>query len=260
MSHLHIPDGIISIVWAAVGYLATALILFMCAYRLKGQQTRKTPLIGIFAAVMLLTMGVFPYHLNLAVLSGIILGPWLGFIAVFIVNLLLSLMGHGGITVVGLNTLILGSEVVLGYILFRLLKGFIKPMAAAGITAIVSLAVSLVFMFSVVSLVNIDPVAALSHGHIHNDHGEIHQIVEDNDSHIYNGQKQENNAKDHGQSVQGTSAHNSGPDDRQVGGGVSLRRFIMFSLPVAMPGIIIEIIATILIVGFIMKVRPKALP
>lgn len=256
MSHLHIPDGIIPIVWAAVGYLATVLILVLCTYMLKRRQIRRTPLIGIFAAVMLLTMGVFPYHINLAVLSGIVLGPWMGLIAVFIVNLLLSLMGHGGITVVGLNTLILGSEVVLGYILFKLLKGYIKPMPAAGVTAIVSLTVSLFFMFSVVGLVNLDPVTVLNHGHGIEFHQEAHHIIESDDSHNYSKHIHKNDVGRHGHIMQQTFAEydNSNGDAK-----FSLHRFTRIFLPVAMPGIIIEAVATILIIGFIMKIRPNIL-
>jgi len=63
------------------------------------------------------------YHINLSVVAGILLGPALGFLAAFIANLILAFMGHGGITVIGLNTLLLGSEAVLGHTLFYLLSG-----------------------------------------------------------------------------------------------------------------------------------------
>jgi cobalt/nickel transport system permease protein len=61
------------------------------------------------------------YHLNLSVVAGILLGPSLGFIAAFIVNSMLALLGHGGITVMGLNTLLLGAEAMLGHALFYLI-------------------------------------------------------------------------------------------------------------------------------------------
>jgi len=66
------------------------------------------------------------YHINLSVVSGILLGPALGFLAAFIANLMLALMGHGGITVMGLNTLLLGSEAVLGHTVFHLLQNRLR--------------------------------------------------------------------------------------------------------------------------------------
>ena len=64
------------------------------------------------------------YHINLTVLAGIIVGPAMGFLAAFIVDLILALFGHGGITVVGLNTLIVGAECALGSLIFRGLVPF----------------------------------------------------------------------------------------------------------------------------------------
>jgi cobalt/nickel transport system permease protein len=51
------------------------------------------------------------YHVNLSVVAGILLRPSLGFLAAFITNLMLAFSGQG-ITVIGLNTLLLGSEAV----------------------------------------------------------------------------------------------------------------------------------------------------
>ena len=59
------------------------------------------------------------YHINLTVISGILLGPSLIFLATLVVNVILALFGHGGITVLGLNTLTLSIEGILGYFLFR---------------------------------------------------------------------------------------------------------------------------------------------
>ena len=83
---------------------------------------RKIPLLGVVAALMLVGMSTefvpIAYHVNLSVLAGIIVGPAMGFLAAFIVDLILALFGHGGITVVGLNTLIIGAECALGYLSF----------------------------------------------------------------------------------------------------------------------------------------------
>ncbi len=71
-----------------------------------------------------MTLEIVPiaYHINLSIIAGILLGPALAFISVFIVDLIISMFGHGGITVVGLNTIVIGAEAVLGYYLFQLLR------------------------------------------------------------------------------------------------------------------------------------------
>jgi ABC-type Co2+ transport system permease subunit len=71
-------------------------------------------------------------------------------------------VGHGGITVVGLNTLIIGAECSLGYYIFRglyrVLKTRIKSVAApAGAAVIITLFVSTMMLIGVVALSNVDP-------------------------------------------------------------------------------------------------------
>ncbi len=168
MSHLHIPDGVIPIVWLAIGYLVTALILALALWRVRGEEaSRRLPRLGIVAAMMLVGMsveiGIIGYHLNLSVLGGILLGPWLGFVAAFIVNLILALFGHGGITVVGLNTLIIGSETIVGGSLFRLLQRRMNAQWAAAVAVVVTLALSTTLMIGIVALTRTQP-ALVFHG------------------------------------------------------------------------------------------------
>ena len=131
MSHIHIPDGILPLWLVAAGWALTLALLYLSARRLSGPEARrKIPLLGVMAAVMLVGMSTefvpIAYHVNLAVLAGIIVGPAMGFLAAFIVDLILALFGHGGITVVGLNTLIIGAECALGYFIFRGLYRVLK--------------------------------------------------------------------------------------------------------------------------------------
>ena len=127
MTHMHIPDGILPVWLWVSGFLAMAAVLAVCLYRLRGMdRKKKIPLLGVLSAVMLVAMSLeilpIAYHLNLSVVAGILLGPSLGFIAAFVVNSMLALLGHGGITVMGLNTLLLGAEAMLGHTLFYLLS------------------------------------------------------------------------------------------------------------------------------------------
>jgi len=101
------------------------------------------------------------YHANLTVLAGIIVGPAMGFLAAFIVDLILALLGHGGITVVGLNTIIIGAECVLGYLIFRgllRLLGARKSVAApAAASVMATLFITTMMLIGVVALSNLDP-------------------------------------------------------------------------------------------------------
>ncbi|HBT47112.1 MAG TPA: hypothetical protein DEA73_04390 [Peptococcaceae bacterium] len=175
MSHLHLPDGVVPPVWIVLGFGAAVLLLLPAVRELRREEARvQVPRIGIISACMLLAMGVplgpLPVHLNLAVLAGILLGPRAGVLAVFIANLILALMGHGGITVVGLNTLVVASEAVLGYYLFSAFKGKARPGIAAAAATVLALVFSLSLMIGVVGLTQVDP-DLLVHRHLH---GEEH--------------------------------------------------------------------------------------
>ncbi len=168
MSHLHIPDGVIPVIWLVIGYLLTGIVLAIALWRVRRDEaSQRLPRLGIVAALMLVGMsveiGIIGYHVNLSVLGGILLGPWLGFIAAFIVNLILALFGHGGITVVGLNTLIVGSETIVGGAVFRGLQRRMSAQWAAAITVVVTLAFSTTLMLGIVALTRTEPAVAF-HG------------------------------------------------------------------------------------------------
>lgn len=155
MSHVHLPDGVLPpLVWIC-GLAGSFAVLYLAVRHLKTSDIRrKIPFVGVIAALMLIFMsvplGIIPVHLSLAVLCGILAGPALGFIAVFVVNMILAMMGHGGITVVGVNTLILGSEVFVGYYLFKALSFRMKSTPSAVMANIAALLVSTVMMVSII--------------------------------------------------------------------------------------------------------------
>jgi cobalt/nickel transport system permease protein len=162
VSHLHIPDGVLPLWLIVAGWiLAGSLLAFVSLRPRSAKTTRQLPLLGVMAALMLVGMTVeivpIAYHINLAVMAGIVLGPMLGFLAAFIVNLMLAFFGHGGITVVGLNTLVVAMEAVVGFYLFRAawsaLAGRIPSPAwpAAGAT-VIALALSTTAMIGIVGL------------------------------------------------------------------------------------------------------------
>jgi cobalt/nickel transport system permease protein len=96
------------------------------------------------------------YHINLSVVTGILIGPALGFLAAFIANLILALMGHGGITVIGLNTLLLGSEAILGHTFFYLLR-MVPVFWRAVLATVLTLFVTTLLLIGFVALSHLDP-------------------------------------------------------------------------------------------------------
>ncbi len=166
MSHIHIPDGVMPAWIILAGWLATAALLALAVRSAErtGVEAR-LPLVGVMAALMLAGMSLellpIGYHINLTVISGIFLGPALGLVAAFITNLVLASFGHSGITVVGLNTLVLGTEVVLGYYLFRSLRALLGKRAgiwlAAGGATVMALFFSTLMMIGIVGLSSVNP-------------------------------------------------------------------------------------------------------
>lgn len=176
MGHIHIPDGVLPIWLIAAGWVIAAIALGLSVYRLRGEEVRrKIPLLGVVAALMLVAMSTeiapIAYHINLTVLAGILLGPALGIVAAFIVDLILALFGHGGVTVVGLNTLTLGAEVVVGFLLFRGLIGALRrfhwaPWVSGFVGTVLTLAISTSLLVGIVAVSNINPAAARETGAI----------------------------------------------------------------------------------------------
>ncbi len=160
MTHIHIPDGVLPL-WLVLASWVVALGAVWLAGRLGARRDvrRKVPLLGAMAALMLVSMSseIVPiaYHVNLTVLAGILLGPWLSIVAAFIVNVILALLGHGGVTVIGLNTLMIASEMIAGWALFRTLDAAFRhrrPAFVAGVVTVLTLAMTTTLLVGIVSL------------------------------------------------------------------------------------------------------------
>ena len=175
MTHMHIPDGILPFWLWAGGFVLLAVLLAFSLYRLRSMDRKKQiPLLGAIAAVMLVAMNleIFPiaYHLNLSVAAGILLGPSLGFVAAFIVNIMLALVGHGGITVMGLNTLLLGAEAFFGHTLFFLLPASLSVFWRAAIATVLSLLLVSLLLIVIVGISQAE-VGSFLHDHDGQDAG-----------------------------------------------------------------------------------------
>src|SRR3990172_5871048 len=118
--------------------------------------------LAIIIICMKLEIVPIAYHINMSVIAGIVLRPTLGFISVFIVDLMIAMFGHGGFTVVGLNTLVVGTEAAVGFYFFHAFLGLLSSSKiSAGLSAalatMLSLIISTSLMIGIVYLSQVNP-------------------------------------------------------------------------------------------------------
>ncbi len=162
MTHMHIPDFVLPVWLWVSGFVVMTAALWVSLVRLRSMdKKREIPLLGAISAAMIVAMSLeilpIAYHINLSVVAGILLGPSLGFVAAFIVNLMLALLGHGGVSVIGLNTLLLGLEAVLGHTLFSLFKRFFPVFWGAAAATVLTLFITTMLLIAIVAASNVDP-------------------------------------------------------------------------------------------------------
>jgi len=115
MSHLHIPDGVLPWTLWAPAWLVALLLLGAAAIAGRHASAQQVAYRGTLGALVLAAMtlavplGPVEYHLGLIGVLGALLGPAAAFEALFVVSAILAFAGHGGLTVVGLNALVLGA-------------------------------------------------------------------------------------------------------------------------------------------------------
>jgi cobalt/nickel transport system permease protein len=161
VSHLHLPDGALPWWLWVSGFLAAGLLLAIVSRRHRNDRSDRLALVGALSALMLaamaLPLGPLGYHLSLAPLVGMLLGGGLGFISACVVNAILALLGHGGVTVIGLNSLITGLAAALGSRTYRILAHRLRPFWAAAIAAVVGMVGSLAAWLVVVGIASATP-------------------------------------------------------------------------------------------------------
>jgi len=234
MSHIHLPDGILPPwLWILGSLIIVIYFAIFSKFNKKFGTERKIALLGLMSALMLVAMSIeiIPpaYHMNLAALTGIILGPALSVVAVFIVNLLLVFLGHGGLTTIGLNTIAISSEAIICYFLFRFFtrkpqKFFIKTFVSTFIALFISAWISL----GIVYLGTKDNSYFFEHKHEHNE-----KVL----SHNEENHLQEEHLKTE----------------------FDIKKFILIILSLGSLGWIAESLITAFIVEYIRKIKPEIL-
>ena len=235
MSHIHFPDGVLPVWLWASGFVVAILVGgILLRFTKKEELTRRLPLLGMMAAVMVLGASVeivpIAYHVNLTVFSGILLGPSLIFLATFVVNVILALFGHGGITVIGLNTLTLSIEGILGYYFFRFLWRVLRKLTPA-----VFLATFIALLFSTFAMIGVVGLGTSHYEEL------IHQEGKGIFEFHLSKEKEE---------------HHPGEAAEEK---VNLRRFMAIVLPLGFIGWILEGVITALIARYIQRLRPDLL-
>ena len=224
MTHLHIADGVLPVPLWVAGLLLTAGLVAFVSYRHRADRADRLTLLGSLAAVMLAAMAV-PLgpigHLSFAPVVGILLGPGLGFLAAVVVNAILALLGHGGITVLGLNALVLGAGTVAARPLFRLARARFEPGPAAATASVIGGVVSVLALWVVLALAG-DAGSGVAAGH--DEHGRAASAV------------------------------------TMFGGLSATSRFIALSAPFWTLGLAVEAVVSASVIGFIARVRPELLP
>jgi cobalt/nickel transport system permease protein len=170
MSHLHIPDGLLPVwVWGP-GLLVALLFLVLGSRRSRAQSPQRIAyqgaLGGLMLAAMAIPLGPFEYHVTLAGPMGILLGGTGAFQVAFVVSAILALMGHGGLTVVGLNALVLGSGAWAAHRAYRVVAGRMRPAPALALGTAAGQALAGLLWFAVVALsLRLGAPGVAPHGH-----------------------------------------------------------------------------------------------
>jgi cobalt/nickel transport system permease protein len=161
MSHLHFPDGVLPWWLWLPGLALAAVVLYAVAHRHRDDRRDRLALLGALSALMLaamaLPLGPFGYHASLAPVVGIVLGGGLAFLAACITNVALSLLGHGGFTVVGWNALITGTAAAVSASLYPVLARRQPPFWAAAWASGAGMTAALVPWLVVVGVASTTP-------------------------------------------------------------------------------------------------------
>ena len=129
---MHIPDGLLDPITTVILWVITIVFLVIGFLKLRKtfreeDSEKLIPYIGVLAATIFAFQFVnFPVpggtsgHLVGGTLVGVILGPWAAVIVIFMVLVIQSLFGDGGITALGANTFNMG--IIGGIVGFYIVK------------------------------------------------------------------------------------------------------------------------------------------
>lgn len=167
MAHIHLEDGSFSplfvLIWWGVALAFIAISLYLLRPAQKPDQKRIIIAAFCAAAAFVVFQVEIPVaggvHISLTPLIGILAGPVLGLLIVFVTNILSAAVGHGGWGLIGANTLVNFSEVIVAYGIFRGLKSVVPDLFwRAGVATFFGLLVGNGVMIAIVLVSGIQGV------------------------------------------------------------------------------------------------------
>jgi cobalt/nickel transport system permease protein len=142
---VHISDGVLPLEVLVAGFVLSGALLLLTLRNLKAEEIPRISLItaALFVASLVhFPMGPTSVHLVMNGLAGIILGKR-AFVSVLVALTLQAIFfQHGGISVIGVNSLNMGVPALLAWMLFERRRGLKSPRrevvfgAAAGAVAV----------------------------------------------------------------------------------------------------------------------------
>ena len=149
---MHIPDGLIDptqiiIYWViSIGFIAVGFKKLGKTFE-DEDSDKLVPYIGVLAAIIFAFQFVnYPVpggtsgHLVGGTLVAVILGPWASVIILFMILVVQSLFGDGGITAIGINTFNMG--IIGGVVGFLLVKILVKLLKKTNLTKQMNVTIS----------------------------------------------------------------------------------------------------------------------
>jgi cobalt/nickel transport system permease protein len=173
---VHISDGVLADRWWIGGFAVAGVLALLAAWRIREEEIPKVALLtAAFFVASLLQVRVGPtsVHLLLNGLVGVVLGCRAGLAIPIGLALQVALLGHGGFTTIGVNSVILVLPALLAWQMFGALHrtGWLsRPWFRATLVSLAATIWLLSLVFSVV-LISTNPLSALDADDPHLDLG-----------------------------------------------------------------------------------------
>jgi cobalt/nickel transport system permease protein len=168
MAHIHLEDGSFTLLWVIVWWAVAFAIIGIALFILRrhGRADNRKITIAAFctAAAFVLFQVDIPIaggvHISLTPLIGILTGPVIGLLIVFITNILSAAVGHGGWGMIGANTLVNFTEVIVAYGIWQGIKSFLPNVFfRAGIATFCGLVIGNIMMMGIILISGIQGVS-----------------------------------------------------------------------------------------------------
>ena len=167
MAHIHLEDGSFTLFWVLVWWIAALCLIGIALFLLRSKYKPDPKKITIAAFVTAAAFAIFQVqvpiaggvHMNLTPLIGILTGPVIGALIVFIVNILSAAIGHGGWGLIGANVIVNFTEVLVAWLTFRGMKKIsIDLFSQAGVATFAGLFAGNLVMIAIILISGIQGV------------------------------------------------------------------------------------------------------